>query len=167
MVVILDIECNWIEKKMIIKELAFIDVANPLDLKHYILKPSIPWENVKADDKKRNSYCYYNIHHIPYELGDNELCELDNIFEDGTKIIVTGREKAKIIQSLFPKCSVQDYNMRNLSELLLPYLHIKCPFGNHSTNHCAVFKVYKLYHLNSLYYGNAKRRNFFPIQRNG
>jgi len=164
MVVILDIECNWINKKMIPKELAFIDSNNPLELKHYIIKPTIPWESVLEDDKNRNYYCFHNLHHISYEAGDVEINELEGLINKNTNIIVSGYEKTKLVQSLIPHCKVQDCNIRNLNKFTLPYSHIKCPYSNHSTNHCAVSKVYKIYHLNSLYHGTAKWRNFLPIQ---
>ena len=144
---VLDFESVWMDGEMYPKEFAYMDFYNPLELHHYVIKPPPTQPNeqsLKVADVKRNNFLYHNFHHLSYESGDVDMNQIT--FAPHSRLYVYGPEKTLYIQNRFPHCKVFNIIITGkLSVQPLHYNHIKCPLGAHSSFHCAVIKLYKLY----------------------
>lgn len=143
-VFIVECECVWYGGHLYPKELAIIDVMNPLDLYHYILFPpsNSKWNDLSSDDQKRNEFLQSHHHRIPYEDGYNSLSEITFLF--GSIIYTQGQEKQYMLAELFPDSHVKNIKAPSLIKIPHTRVHIQCPF-DHCIQACATIKCYKLY----------------------
>ncbi len=136
--IILDFEYN---QGFIIKELAYININDPINLHHFIIRSSTDPDK----DVKQNAWIYHNLHAIPYNYGlDINIKHILEKIPSNSKIYVQGVEKMHLISRYLPTCHVINLLAPSHLKLYQPYKQIQCPYP-HSGLHCAVIKVYKFY----------------------
>ncbi len=135
MAIILDIEYN---AGFVIKELAYIEINNPLKLYHFIIRSA-------DEDIKQNVWIYNNLHGIPMKCGSN--INIKDIFKNipaNSKIYIQGLEKIQLLSRYLPTCQLIKIDAPSHLKLIQPYAQIQCPYS-HSRIYCAVVKIYKYY----------------------
>lgn len=136
MIILLEIE---IYSNHMIKELAYIDILNPLKINHYVIKPYMGITNIRQE-----RWVYENMHQIPYNAGD---CNLENVLKDipiNAIILTQGVEKINLLSTLLPTHQFINIMAPSHKKLKNPYKHITCPLA-HASKHCVTNKIYKLY----------------------
>lgn len=123
------------------KEIAWIHCKKPLDLSHYLLKTPNCYMN------NRNKHIVQNCFNVSIKRGDAYMMDVVHGVKPYNYIYVQGAEKARMLQGYFPFNKIIDIQSKSLHDMEDPCKHIHCPIGLHSTTHCAVKKVYKMYHL--------------------
>ena len=141
--------------KFLIKELCILSADEPLSPYYKIFTPSKPWCQMKDDDAaKKSTYRYQTnmVHHLKWDEGWHKYCnncvwrEIKKSFPNWRNgmFYVLGESKLKILKSEFPKLKLVPYNA-TLSTLPAIGSHIRCMYRDHSVDHCACLKCYKLY----------------------
>ena len=137
------LDCEFVQNNygaLYPKELAIVDMKNPLDIKHLIM-------NTKGFVyTKQNMFLCTQFHKIPLSLGNNTIADLKAYVKDNSLIYVQGSEKRDIIQYYLPNCLVINLNLSSITKQEWPYkqISVTCPFV-HSSVHCLFIKVLKLY----------------------
>ncbi len=85
---LLDCECLYNNGVITPKEIALINIQNPLELYYYLIRPSIPFGHLSPADQRRNDYVCRYFHHIPYENGTDSLDDLRAIIPPESLIFV-------------------------------------------------------------------------------
>jgi len=149
------------DESFIIKELCVLDVRQPLKPIHFVFKAPTPWSCLSSH--KRHTYTYQekNLHHLSWHEGkEKRYCSncLERRIQHEVEhqhpeplFYVLGEQKAEFLKKEFPSLHIvtyphtyKDLNVREIT-------HLVCPYRDHSTEHCALLKCYRLYsHFMSL-----------------
>lgn len=141
MIILLDIE---IYSNNMIKEFAYLNILNPLNLKHFIIKP---YKNITNNKQER--WIYENIHQIPYHIGDYSIEDVIHDIPSNAIILVQGVEKIDVLSKFLPTHRFINIMAPSHKKLDNPYKHITCPH-THTTKYCVTNKIYKLYNWLSI-----------------
>ncbi|KAL1488605.1 hypothetical protein ABEB36_014409 [Hypothenemus hampei] len=99
---VFDVQGYMINNTFTAKELVIYDGK---DLKSYLFKPTIKYSSLYKTDRRTANYLYHNIHGIPYNSGDVEYSELQEILDTNLSnfdiIFVKGQAKADFLRKHF------------------------------------------------------------------
>lgn len=152
--VVLDIHCLYDnEMKLIVKELSMYDL-NYHSTQHWIFKPPENLVIYCEKTKITNQWVTRNQHHIPWEAGDVQFEELENILENifssFGQIFVKGRQKVDLLKSFVKYKLPQFINLEILGcpklEILLEpmWMGSHCFFHNFNPTSCTTYKMKSL-----------------------
>jgi len=155
------------DEDFIIKELAIIDSNNPLRSACYVFLPHCSWESLSAEHRRTYNYLERRLHRLTWNEGTLRYCTrcLQNdiaYFFTGSSVdkaifYTMGEQKAEFLRREFPHMHIEDYGNafvsninrknENLTIKKLPRApqHISCTYRNHSREHCALLKCYRMY----------------------
>lgn len=139
--------------KFHIKELCILNVDEPLSPYYQVFTSTKPWSAIN-DDAEKFTYRYQTnkVHHLSWDEGWQTYCnncvwrEIKKTFPNWRNgmFYVLGESKLKMLKENFPKLKLVPYNA-TLSTLPALGSHIRCVYREHSVEHCACLKCYKLY----------------------
>jgi hypothetical protein len=136
-----------------IKELCILDADLPLKPLTFLFKPNRPWEKLNSAQKQTYAYQEHHLHHLSWGEGNKSYCA--NCVERHIKraiplylsaqCYVLGRQKAEFLRREFPMLAIIDYDyVDSYKDISRAPSHLTCTYRNHSKEHCAVLKCYRL-----------------------
>ena len=148
------------DESFIIKELCVLSVRQPMKPLHFVFKAPFPWSGLSL--QKRHTYTYQerNLHHLQWIEG-NEKRYCPKCVERRIRQVVAhqpeplfyvlGDQKAEFLKKEFPSLNIVTYPHTYKDLNTHDLTHLICPFRDHSYEHCALLKCYRLYtHFMSL-----------------
>ena len=137
-----------------IKELCIMSADNSLKYSAYVFHQSYNWEDLTTDQRNTYRYQFKKLHQIAWNEGDTVYSsswlqqEIESKYVFGpTLFYVLGHQKAKFLQQQLPHLTILDYSVQYnvlLKDLPEAPNYIKCVYRNHSRNHCAILKCFRL-----------------------
>ncbi|KAL1509916.1 hypothetical protein ABEB36_004580 [Hypothenemus hampei] len=145
---IVDVQGYIINNKFTVKELAIYDGK---DVKSFLFKPTVNYHDLNTTDRKTANYLYHNIHGIPYETGDADYSEIQEILGNNLSsidvVFVKGQAKADFLTENFVGW-VDIVNLENDTTGEVPHLgSTKESCDNHKLKYCncSIKNVYVLF----------------------
>ena len=135
-----------------IKELCILDVDRPLSPLYFIFAADKSWDALRISQQKTYSFQSRHIHGLGYDEGVTLYCSscvarlMKQTFPNCLNGIfyVMGLQKMNFLITQFPKFNFCEYHV---TFNILPQIahNISCLHRNHSAEHCACLKCYRLY----------------------
>lgn len=141
-----------------IKELCILSADRPLKPLYFLFRAYKPWDKLTPEQQRTYSYVERKLHHLAWGEGNTRYCancithyveksllhtaaagEMDHV------CYVLGKQKADFLQRELPTLNIVEYNFTSLKQLPDAALHLTCCYrADHSREHCAVLKCYRL-----------------------
>ena len=138
-----------------VKELCVISASQPLKPLYYLFKSKQSWSSLSIQQKR--TYCYqeHHLHHLAWNEGNERYCA-NCLFEDiierfplatlpEAKCYVIGKQKADFLQEQLPQLNIYEYANSFKDVPNDAPSHLTCSYRNHSRDHCATLKCYRMY----------------------
>jgi hypothetical protein len=145
------------EESFQVKELCVLDAAKPLNPLYLLFKPPMSWSDLNHEQKRTYAYQEHNLHHIAWNEGRDERycgsCLKHRIMKEfplaaspESVCYVLGNQKADFLQDELPELNIMEY-VYACAYKDLPHApnHLTCIYRNHSREHCATLKCYRMY----------------------
>jgi len=124
-----------------------MSLLQPLDIKHFVFKPSFPLHMLSVKDLKTVNYVHRNLGVVHWSTGEDDVSDFTNSLPAASIILCNGLEKSLLLKSIFPLCQLVNANIAisNL-ELTTPPSDTATIIGCfHRHKLCSLIRVYQLY----------------------
>lgn len=111
--IVLDMQGYIINKRFTAKELAIYDGKH---LKSFLFKSPIKYSSLYSADRKTAAYLYNNVHGIPFDSGDVEYEQIEDILQQNLKdidlVFVKGQAKLEFLKQYLADF-IRIFNLEN------------------------------------------------------
>ena len=140
------------EESFTVKELCILNASSPLKPLHYIYKPAVPWTLLASDRKRTYAYQEHALHRLSWSEGSEQYCksclmrDINELVACSTNPVfyAIGQQKLAFLQKELPELNIVEYG-QTFKNLPLAPSHLTCCYRNHSREHCATLKCYRMY----------------------
>lgn len=137
-----------------LKELCILDSSAPLKPISYVFKPSKKWEALNKQQQRTYAYLEHHLHHLSWCEGVKRYCSscVERHIKaavpsyETARFYVLGKQKADFLRRELPMFDIVEYSFaESYKDIPRAPPHVCCTYRNHSKEHCAVLKCYRLY----------------------
>jgi len=141
------------KEDFMIKELCILDENASLKPLTFLFKPMKPWDELKSSQRRTYAYQEHRLHHLTWSEGSKSYCTscLERNIKKAIPLYeqaicyVMGKQKADFLRRELPMLNIIEYSLANCyKDLPNAPVHLCCTYRNHSKEHCAVLKCYRL-----------------------